>query len=118
MDVTMPRGSRRRWRWWRSAPAIGFALALQSAFAAEPGLDPAKLTNLVRQDCGSCHGLTLKGGLGKPLTTNRLQQWDRAQLIHIILDGVPGTPMPGWRPVLTEAEASWIADVLKEGSLQ
>ena len=41
----MPRGSRRRWRWWRRAPAIGFALALQSAFAAEPVLDPAKLTN-------------------------------------------------------------------------
>ena len=107
-----------KWRWWRNALAIGLALALQPALAAEPALDPAKLMNLVRQDCGSCHGLTLKGGLGKPLTTDRLQQWDRAQLIHIILDGVPGTPMPGWRPLLTEAEARWIADVLKQGVLQ
>ena len=60
----------------------------------------ARLGNLVRQDCGSCHGLTLKGGLGKPLTADSLAQWDREQLTAIILDGVPGTPMPPWRPLL------------------
>jgi cytochrome c55X len=38
--------------------------------------------------------------------------------MNIILDGVPGTPMPGWRPLITEAEARWIAGTLKEGSLQ
>jgi cytochrome c55X len=102
-----------------SLPAIwlGSCLAAQTA-AGEPLPDPAKLANLVRQDCGSCHGLTLQGGLGKPLTADRLAQWDRDQLIHIILDGVPGTPMPGWRPLLTEAEAGWIAQVLKQGSLR
>jgi cytochrome c55X len=26
---------------------------------------------------------------------------------------VPGTAMPPWRPLLTEAEALWIADYLK-----
>jgi cytochrome c55X len=82
------------------------------------GTDVAKLTHLVRQDCGSCHGLTLKGGLGKPLTAEHLAQWDSDQLVHIILDGVPGTPMPGWRPLMTEAEARWIADTLKQGRLQ
>lgn len=86
--------------------------------AAEVAPDPAKLTALIRQDCGSCHGMTLKGGLGKPLTAERLSQWDRAQLVHIILDGVPGTPMPRWRPLLTESEAGWIADALKEGTLR
>ena len=78
----------------------------------------ARLGNLVRQDCGSCHGLTLKGGLGKPLTVESLAQWDREQLTAIILDGVPGTPMPPWRPLLTEAEARFIADMLKEGKLK
>jgi cytochrome c55X len=81
-------------------------------------LDPNKLTNLVRQDCGSCHGLTLQGGLGKPLTADQLAKWDHDQLVHIILDGVAGTPMPGWRPLMTEAEARWIADVLKQGTLR
>ena len=45
--------------------------------AAQTPADTAKLGNLVRQDCGSCHGLTLKGGLGKPLTADHLKQWDR-----------------------------------------
>ena len=27
----------------------------------------AALSYLVRQDCGSCHGMTLKGGLGQSL---------------------------------------------------
>ena len=95
------------------------AVALASrAVTAGGAVDPARLTNLVRQDCGSCHGLTLRGGLGKPLTADRLTQWNRDQLAHIILDGVPGTPMPPWRPLLSEDEARWIADGLKAGSLR
>ena len=65
------------------------------------------------QDCGSCHGLTLKGGLGRPLTKAALAEADREILSLIILDGVPGTAMPPWRPLLTETEALWIADYLK-----
>jgi len=103
-----------RWRWWLSACAVVFAT---SAAATDRAPDTAKLANLVRQDCGSCHGLTLNGGLGKPLTRRELASWDREQITHIILDGVPGTPMPPWRPLLTEAEARWIADALKQGTL-
>ena len=36
----------------------------------------------------------------------------------VILDGVPGTPMPPWRPLLTPAEAAWIAQKLKSGRLE
>jgi cytochrome c55X len=97
--------------------AIALMIAAGAAMAGEVP-DPVKLANLVRQDCGSCHGLTLKGGLGKPLTVDELAQWDRDQLTHIILDGVPGTPMPPWRALLTESEARWIADGLKLGSLR
>ena len=93
------------------------ALAARSALAGEVP-DSDKLANLVRHDCGSCHGLTLKGGLGKPLTAERLLQWDGDQLTRIILDGIPGTPMPPWRPLLTEAEARWIAQALKSGNLE
>lgn len=97
------------------------ALTAAAAFAAGTPLaaqDTTRLTNLVRQDCGSCHGLTLNGGLGKPLTAKALDQWDRDQLAAIILDGVPGTPMPPWRPLLSENEARWIADKLKKNELQ
>ena len=80
--------------------------------------DAGRLTQLVRQDCGSCHGLTLNGGLGKPLTAERLAQWGREQIAAIILNGVQGTPMPPWAPLLSESEARWIADALKTGTLQ
>lgn len=104
--------------WTLSTAAVTFVVVLSASVAAEPAFDPAKLSNLVRQDCGSCHGLTLKGGLGKPLTPEHLARWDREQLVHIILDGVPGTPMPPWRPLLTEAEARWIAEALHNGALR
>ena len=94
-----------------------FAATTWAAHAGDAP-DAGRLSELVRQDCGSCHGLTLKGGLGKPLTAERLEAWDHDQLTHIILDGVPGTPMPPWRGLLSEPEARWIADTLKAGSLR
>jgi cytochrome c55X len=74
-----------------------------------------QLRNLVEQDCGSCHGLTLKGGLGKPLLPASLEASPDQAVADIILDGVGGTPMPPWRGMLTEAEALWIARTLKQG---
>lgn len=106
----------RRSRLWPNA-ALALVMSMAPASAGEAALDPVKLANLVRQDCGSCHGLTLKGGLGKPLTVEHLGSWDRDQLVHIILDGIPGTPMPPWRPLLSDLDARWIADRLKQGNL-
>jgi cytochrome c55X len=80
--------------------------------------DRAKLIDLVRQDCGSCHGLTLKGGLGRPITSEALAGFDADTLALIVLDGLPGTPMPPWRPLITEAEAAAIADILKRGDAE
>lgn len=95
---------------------LSVCLALADANAGESLPDAARLTDLVRQDCGSCHGLTLRGGLGKPLTTEALRGWDRDQIAQIILHGVPGTPMPPWRALLSESDARWIADLLKQES--
>jgi len=106
------------WRSWHRACALALGVALPPAATAQQPLDTLKLTSLVRQECGSCHGLTLNGGLGKPLTAAHLKQWNREQVIHIILDGVPGTPMPPWRPLLSEVEAGWIADALQNGVLR
>jgi cytochrome c55X len=74
----------------------------------------AELEHMVTQDCGSCHGMTLKGGLGNPLTPEALANAEPETLASIILDGVPETAMPPWRPLLTEEEAIWIARYLKE----
>jgi cytochrome c55X len=94
------------------------AAAWVPAVAGEGGPSPARtreLAYLVRQDCGSCHGMTLKGGLGAPLLPESLADKHEDALAAVILDGMPGTPMPPWRPLLTEAEAVWIARALKEG---
>lgn len=98
---------------------LGLVVGANAAGAdTAPGIDRGRLVDLVRQDCGSCHGLTLKGGLGRPLTPEAIAHFDRDSLRLIILDGIPGTPMPPWRPLLSEAEAATIADILKSGEVR
>jgi cytochrome c55X len=99
------------------AGAIG-ALAAASLLAAEP-MTPrrAELTHLVRQDCGSCHGMTLKGGLGPALTRDALRDKPAASLVVTVLYGRPGTAMPPWRDFVSDVEAAWIVQQLQEGTL-
>jgi len=100
------------------APLLCVSLIASAAGAVEIDADKAKaLEHLVVQDCGSCHGLTLNGGLGSPITQDRMQHYAREDLSGIILDGVPGTAMPPWRLLISEAEALWIADYLR-GALE
>lgn len=73
------------------------------------------LVHLVRQDCGSCHGMTLQGGLGPALVPDTLRDKPADSLAATIYYGRPGTPMPPWRQFMTEAEATWIVDQLKNG---
>jgi cytochrome c55X len=94
--------------------ALFLVLAATPADASEQNRD-AELKRLVRQDCGSCHGMTLKGGLGKPLLPETLGHLDSQSIANLILQGVPGTPMPPWRGLLSEQDALWIAAKLKEG---
>lgn len=92
------------------------ALAVGSAPAAEPEPERQQtLVHMVRQDCGSCHGMRLAGGLGPALLPARLADLPDEFLIATILYGRPGTAMPGWQRFMNEAEAGWIVARLKEG---
>ena len=103
---------------WRRGHRIeAIAAALLWASTATAGPDRARLADLVVQDCGSCHDLTLKGGLGRPLTPDALSGLSHDNIRDIILDGLPGTPMPPWRPLLSVAEAETIAAMLKSGKI-
>ncbi len=85
---------------------------------AEPAIDAARqqeLKYLLKQDCGSCHGLTLKGGLGPALLPQNLAGKPIEFLTLTILDGRPGTAMPPWRPLLKPQEARWLAQLLSRG---
>ncbi len=90
-------------------------LALSGTALAADAPDPEALERLVLRDCGSCHGLTLKGGLGPDLRPQTLEHYDPDVLQTVILDGIPGTAMPPWRPLMSEAEAAWIAEFLLNG---
>jgi cytochrome c55X len=92
------------------ALAIPVFMLLAHSAAAQ---DAKRLKHMLVQDCGSCHGLTMKGGLGKPLTREALAETAPDSIASIILDGVPGTAMPPWRPILSEDEALWMANYLK-----
>ncbi len=96
----------------RVCAAVALLLAASVAFGGERS--DAELTHFVRHDCGSCHGLRLTGGLGPALTPDVLADKPVSWLRAVILRGVPGTAMPGWRGVVTEAEAERIANYLKE----
>jgi cytochrome c55X len=74
-----------------------------------------ELVYLLKQDCGSCHGMTLKGGLGPSLLPDALAGKPTALLVATILDGRPGTAMPPWKAMLTADEATWLVNRLQQG---
>lgn len=83
---------------------------------AEPDAQRQReLVRMVRQDCGSCHGMRLTGGLGPALDAGRLAQWPLEALVATIHQGRPGTPMPGWAALLSREDSTWIAQQLQRG---
>jgi len=75
-----------------------------------------ELLHLLKQDCGSCHGMTLKGGLGPALLQKDLENKPLALINNTILFGRPGTAMPPWQDILTEQETLWLSRQLKHGT--
>lgn len=73
------------------------------------------LTHLIKQDCGSCHGMTLKGGLGPALLPEDLEGKSTLFIQNTIMHGRPGTAMPPWKTLLTEQETLWISKQLQQG---
>lgn len=95
---------------------IGTVMMAGGALAGAPE-NRAELENFVIQDCGSCHGLTMRGGLGPPLRPDDLEPLPVAAIAAIIKEGVDGTAMPPWKALLTDEEILWISRQLKSGAL-
>jgi len=87
-----------------------------SVFAAdEPGLQrQQELINMFKHDCGSCHGLPPKGGLGPSLMPDALADKSDDMLLDVIQNGRPGTAMPAWKPFLTVDEANWLIGYIRK----
>jgi len=75
----------------------------------------AELIHLLKSDCGSCHGMTLKGSLGPPLLPQALAGRRSDDLRAVILNGVPDTPMPAWRDQLSESDTTFLVRLLQYG---
>lgn len=98
------------------APLAGADGALAGGTTRAPDASRQReLLTLLRQDCGSCHGMRLTGGLGPALTPDALREKPRDSLAATIQHGRPGTPMPPWRPFMSDAEAAWLVTQLVEG---
>lgn len=102
-----------------AALVLGTPLAYGQAPAQASGaVTPERaqqLVRMVRQDCGSCHGMQLTGGLGPALTRNALENKPVPYLAAVITHGLQGTPMPPWKALLSDSDAHWIAEQLAEG---
>ncbi len=107
------KGSRLR-TWPRLLPAL-LLWPLAAAADVAPERQHA-LRHLLVQDCGSCHGLTLNGGLGPALTRAALADKPATMLREVILNGRPGTPMPPWKGFMSAAEADWLVQQLLNGA--
>ncbi len=93
-----------------------FSLSLVARAAEALGAKrKTELIHLLKQDCGSCHGMTLKGGLGPSLLPGVMKSRNKKLIRRIILDGVPDTPMPPWRGLLSAADITYLIDLMQNG---
>lgn len=102
-----------------AAAVVVAGIAASGIAAAEPAPERERqLLHLLKHDCGSCHGLTMKGGLGPPLLPDALAGKPDQDLTEAIVAGRPGTPMPPWGFALSEAEAAWLVGRLRRGAIE
>lgn len=103
----------------RPLPALFAAASVAAGAAQAQDVVTAQrqqaLVHMVRQDCGACHGMQLTGGLGPPLTPQALNDRTIEAIVATTLHGRPGTPMPPWKSMLSDADALWIAQQLRAG---
>jgi len=88
-------------------------LTVTQVFASVSEQRQQELTHLLKHDCGSCHGMTLKGGLGPALLPDSLKEKPDELLFITIREGRAGTPMPPWKTQLTDDDIHWIIQLLR-----
>jgi cytochrome c55X len=101
------------------------SLLLGGAVLAQPSgtspdsasLPPGTAERLFTTDCGGCHGYDLAGGSGPSLFADTLlSKRTDDMLLYTIRNGRPGTRMPPWKDLLTDAQIGLIiAYVRREG---
>jgi len=97
---------------------VGIALLAPQLVTAEiASARQNELLYFLKHDCGSCHGMTLKGGLGPALLPETLAGMPKSYLVHTVMEGRKNTAMPPWKSMLTFDEASWLIEQLQSGQI-
>jgi cytochrome c55X len=110
-----PSGARVKHRCYKPFVVCLLTGMAATAFSAPDAARQAELLYLLKHDCGSCHGMTRKGGLGPPLLPENLDNRPQQLMVDTVLEGRPGTPMPPWRGELTEQDAQWLVEAMLRG---
>jgi cytochrome c55X len=93
---------------------LALCLHRPSVWATEPlPVRQTELRNLLKNDCGACHGLTLQGGIGPALLPENLAGKADELLVETILEGRKGTAMPPWKWFMNRDEVVWLLSVLR-----
>ena len=74
--------------------ALVIMVQLTPVSAALDTARQAELLYLLKHDCGSCHGMTLKGGLGPALLPETLSALPKEYVVTTIMEGRKNTAMP------------------------
>ncbi len=99
---------------------VGLLTMQMLSQAANAEVDSARQNELlyfIKHDCGSCHGMTLKGGLGPALLPETLSAKPKDFLVATIMEGRKNTAMPPWKTMLSKDDAIWITEQLQSGSV-
>ena len=105
-----------RGSWWLEGVVLAVALVMIAGAATADAPSARRQTELRRlldHDCGSCHGLTRRGGLGPALSSAALDDRDDEVLVDTILYGRRGTPMAPWGFEVSRSEARWLVDLMR-----
>lgn len=92
------------------------SMALPSAEAEPSSARQTELRELLKNDCGACHGLSLQGGMGPSLLPEALAGKPDDLLAATILEGRKGTAMPPWKPFMNRDEAIWLVKTLRQSA--
>jgi cytochrome c55X len=104
-----------------AATAIALAAAAGMAWAGAAWAQPPdaarqkEILDVVHNTCVTCHGPTLEGVVGPPITPAVLKDKDPAMLADTILNGRPDTMMQPFNAILTPDEAAWLVGQLQAG---
>jgi cytochrome c55X len=103
-----------------AAVLLAALLAGTNIRAAEPLSQQRQdeLIYLLHQDCGSCHGMTLQGGLGPSLLPAALAGKPAQYLQRVISKGVPEKAMPPWENILQPEEINFLVVYLQQATAQ